>query len=68
MPKKLQIPSQMPEDVYKRQAQGCKNAGGAVIHHRQHPVDMRPLVDVGHHGRYAGAGFREGAGLSLIHI
>ena len=43
-------------------AQGRKNAGCPVVHNGKEPVDMRPAVDISHHGGNAGAGFGYGPG------
>ena len=43
-------------------SQRSKNGCRTVIHDGKHPLDVRPFIDVGQHGRYAGAGFRDGAG------
>ena len=43
-------------------AQGCKNTGRPVVHNGKEPADMRPAVNISHHGGNTGAGFGDRAG------
>ncbi len=40
--------------VPQRSKNGCR----AVVHHGQHPLDVRPFIDIGHHGGNARACLR----------
>ena len=54
-------PHQLREELILRPArvvpQRSKNGCRSVVHHGQHPFDVRPFIDIGHHGGNARSRF-----------